>query len=99
MSKLSFDGTKLKSGSTVLANIRDVGTKICKGATSTVVATIKDDKICKGSSTSTVLFNIRKNDLCEGTGSHKIATMKDVEADIDGPGHVIKAALWLMFCR
>lgn len=96
MSKLKFDGTNLKDGSKVLANVK--GHDIRKESGSTVIGNIKDKHIRQGSG-STVLFNLSGDDIRQGSGSTKIATMKDVDAAIEGPGKELKAALWLLCCR
>ena len=46
-----------------------------------------------------ILANVKGNDIRQGSGGSRIATMKDVDAAIDGPGGVTKAALWFMFIR
>lgn len=79
MSHYTFDGTALKIGSRMIANI-------------------KGNEIRKGNG-STILFNIRGDDIRQGNGSTRIATMRDVDAVISGPGKIIKAALWLLLCR
>jgi hypothetical protein len=96
MTKYKFDGTALKDGSKVIANVK--GNDLREGSGSTVLANVKDDNIRQGTG-STVLFNIKGDDIRQGTGSTKIATMKDVDKVIDGPGKVIKAALWVMCLR
>lgn len=96
MAKYKFDGTKLKDGSTTIANVK--GNDIRDGSGSTTVANIKGDDIRKGNG-STTLFNVKGDDIRQGNGSTRIAKMDDVDDDIDGPGHVVKAALWLFYCR
>ena len=97
MSKYKFDGIVLKDGSKVIATVK--GDKIHEGTTSKVIANIRDDRIRQGSG-STVLFNIHGDDISQGTSlGSKVATMKDVDKAIEGPGKVVKAALWLLFCR
>lgn len=96
MSKLKFDGKYLKSGSNAIANVR--GDKICKGTGSNTVCNIRGDKICDGSGSNTE-FNVRGDKICLGSGSNSIAAMKEVDKEIDGAGHVVKAALWLYFVR
>jgi len=89
------------------------GQKLKKG--SSVIATIRSDKICKGSSSliicnikgerirkgngSSVDFNVRGDAIRKGTGSSILYKMKGVDKDIDGSGQVVKAALWLYFVR
>ena len=96
MSSYKFDGKKLKRGGTTVANVS--GTRIRKGSGSSAICNIRDDNIRDGSGSSTK-FNLRGDDIRSGSGSSKIATMKDVDKDIDGPGRVVKAALWLYFVR
>ena len=96
MASYKFDGTRLKLGSSTIANVR--GDSICKGSGSNKVANIRGDKICKGSG-SNVEFNVRGDNICQGSGSNRIARMRDIDDDIDGPGHIVKAALWLYFVR
>ncbi len=96
MSQLKFDGVRLKDGGSTIANVR--GDKICSGSGSSVACNVRGDKICEGSGSSTA-FNVRGDNICEGSGSSRIATMKDVDKAISGPGHVIKAALWVWFVR
>lgn len=96
MGKLTFDGTNLKDGGTVVANIK--GNDIREGSGSTVLGNIKGDEIRQGSGSSTI-FNIKGDEIRQGSGSSKIATMKDVHNAIDGPGKNLKAALWLLCCR
>jgi hypothetical protein len=38
-------------------------------------------------------------DIRQGSGSTRIATMKDVDSAIEGPGKITKAALWFYFVR
>lgn len=96
MAKYKFDGTNLKEGSKVIANVK--GNDIREGNGSTVVANIKGDDI-RQKNGSTIMFNIKGDDIRQGSGSTKIATMKEVDKDIEGPGKLIKAALWIQFCR
>ncbi|MGD9548130.1 MAG: hypothetical protein AB7V45_11390 [Candidatus Krumholzibacteriia bacterium] len=96
MAQYKFDGTNLKRGGSTVANVR--GDKICSGSGSSATCNIRGDKICSGSGSS-VAFNVSGNDIRKGSGSSKIASMKDVDGAIDGPGHVVKAALWLFFVR
>lgn len=96
MTKYKFDGTALKDGGKTIANVK--GNDIREGNGFTVRANVKDDNVRQGNG-FTVLFNIKGDDIRQGDGFTKIATMKDVDKVIDGPGKVIKAALWLMFCR
>lgn len=96
MASHKFDGTKLKRGGTTVANVR--GDAVCKGSGSTKTCNIRGDKICKGSG-STAEFNVRGDKICKGSGSSSLAKMRDVDKDIDGSGHVVKAALWLYFVR
>lgn len=96
MAKYKFDGTKLKDGSKVVANVK--GNDIREGTGSRVVANIRGDNIRSGSGSS-VTFNVRSDDIRQGSGSSKIGSMKDVDKVIDGPGKIVKAALWVLFCR
>jgi len=96
MADFKFDGVKLKSGATVIANVR--GNKICKGTGSNAVANIRGTDICTGIG-STKLANLRGTDIRQGSGSTRIGTMRDVDSAIDGPGGVTKAALWYIFVR
>jgi len=96
MASYKFDGTYLKDGSKVIANVK--GTDIREANGSHVIANIKVDDIREGSG-SKVLFNVKGDDIRQGSGTSKIGTMKDVDKAIDGPGKVIKAALWVMCCR
>ncbi len=96
MSHYTFDGTALKIGSRMIANIK--GNEIREGNGSRVIGNVKGDDIRQGNG-STTLFNIRGDDIRQGNGSTRIATMRDVDAVISGPGKIIKAALWLLLCR
>lgn len=96
MATYTFDGTKLKKGSNIIANIRD--NDIRKGDGSAVIGNMKGDDIRQGSG-STVIFNIKDDEIRQGTGSTKVASMKDVDNAIDGPGKNFRAALWLLCCR
>jgi len=96
MSKYKFDGTSLKDGMKTIANVK--GNQIREGSGMKVVANIKDDNIREGSGMK-ILFNVKGDDIRQGSGMSKIATMKDVSKDIEGPGKTIKAALWLFYCR
>lgn len=98
MSKYKFDGIVLKDGSKTIATVK--GDKIHEGAGSKVIANIRGDCI-RQESGSTVLFSVHGDDIRQGSssGSPKVATMKDVDKAIEGPGKVVKAALWLFFCR
>ena len=96
MSAYKFDGRYLKRGGTIVANVQ--GDNVRKGNSSTTVANIRGDHIRKGSGSSTE-FNLRGDDIRQGSGSSRIAQMRDVDKDIDGPGRVVKAALWLYFVR
>lgn len=96
MSHYKFDGIYLKEGSRVIANVK--GHDIREGNGSHMIGNVKGDDIRQGNG-STILFNIRGDDIRQGNGSTRIATMRDVDAAIDGPGKVIKAALWLLLCR
>lgn len=96
MATYKFDGDKLKKGGQTLANVR--GDKICRGSGSTTICNIRDDRICEGSGPSTA-FNVRGDDIRKGSGGSRIATMRDVDKDIDGPGRTVKAALWLYIVR
>ena len=92
MAKYKFDGDKLKLGSKIIANVK--GDKIRNGNTSSIIANIKGDKIRDKNGSST-MFNLRGNDIRKGNGSSRIATMREVDGAIDGPGGITKAALWL----
>ncbi len=96
MAKYKFDGTNLKDGGKTIANVK--GNNIRKGTGSHVIGNIRGDHIRQGSGSS-VIFNVRGDDIRQGSGSSKIATMKDVEKAIDGPGKIVKAALWVLCCR
>ena len=96
MAKLKFDGKSLKDGSKTIANVS--GTNIREGSGSKTVANISGNNIREGSG-SKVLFNVSGDDIRQGSGSSKMATMKDVDAQIDGPGKIVKAALWAYYCR
>jgi hypothetical protein len=96
MTAFTFDGVTLKYGAKAIANVR--GDSIREGTGSHVVANIRGDDIREGTGSHT-LFNIRGDDIRSGTGSSRVARMKDVDEDIKGPGHIVKAALWLFFCR
>ena len=96
MASYKFDGTLLKQSGKTIANVS--GDKIREGSGGKVVANVRNDQIRQGSG-GTVVFNVRGDNVCQGSGSSRIATMKDVNNAIDGPGKVVKAALWLIFCR
>jgi len=96
MTKYKFDGTNLKDGSKTIANVK--GNDIRKDTGATVIGNIKGDDI-RQKTGATVLFNLKGDDIRQGTGASKIATMKDVDKVIDGPGKVVKAALWVLCCR
>ena len=96
MAKFKFDGQYLKDGSSVVANVK--GDHIRKDRGSTVVANLKDDHIRDGRG-STVIANLKGEDIRKERGSTRIARMRDVDGDIDGPGRLVKAALWLYFVR
>lgn len=96
MAKYKFDGTNLKDGSKMIANVK--GNDIRQGNGSTVIGNIKGDAI-REKNGSTVIFNIKGDDIRQGNGSTKIATMNNVNDDIEGPGKVVKAALWVLCCR
>lgn len=96
MSGFTFDGVTLKHGGRTIANVK--GDQIREGTGSHVVANIRRDQICEGSGSHT-LFNVRRDDICQGSGSSRVARMSDVDDDISGPGHIIKAALWLWYAR
>lgn len=91
-----FDGTKLtkRGSSTTIATVR--GDKICKGTSTSTTATIRGDKVCDGTS-STTAYTIRGDNICQKTSTSRYKKMKDVDSDIEGPGKVVKAALWLYF--
>ena len=96
MSRYKFDGRVLKHGGSTIANVRS--DKVCGGSGSSAVCNIRGDKICEGSGSSAA-FNVRGDKICQGSGSSRIATIDDVDDDIEGPGHIVKAALWLYFVR
>lgn len=96
MAKLKFDGTSLKDGAKTIANVS--GNNIREGSGPKTVANINGNNIREGNGPK-VMFNISGNDIRQGNSPSKIATMKDVDAQIEGPGKVVKAALWLYFCR
>ena len=75
-----------------------MGDKIRKGNGGTVIGNISGSKIRKGSG-GTVLFNVSGDNISQGNGGAKIATMKDVDKAIDGPGRMVKAALWVLCVR
>jgi hypothetical protein len=98
--KYKFDGSKLteKNRSTVIANVR--GDRICDGTSSSrVVANVRGDRICDGTSSSKFIANVKSGNLCSKAGSSRICKMKDIHNEIEGPGEVIKAALWLCFVK
>ena len=92
----TFDGRRLKKGARVIANV--AGDRIREGTGSTVACNIHGERIRDGTG-SRVMFNLRGDVIREGTGGRRIARMRDVDDDIDGPGRVVKAALWLYFVR
>lgn len=96
MGSFKFDGQYLKEGSRVVANVK--GDHIRKERGSMVVANLKDDHIRDGRG-STVVANLKGDDIRKERGSTRIARMRDVDGDIDGPGRLVKAALWLYFVR
>ena len=96
MSKYKFDGTNLKEGLKIIANVK--GNEIREGSGFKVIANVKDDEIREGGGFK-VIFNVKGDDIRQGGGFTKIASMKDVDKVIEGPGKVIKAALWLICCR
>lgn len=97
MAQYKFDGATLREGSnTIIANVH--GDEIRQGSGSNVIGNIHGDSIRHGSG-SNILFNVRGDDLRQGAGSNRIATVKDVDNAIDGPGKIVKAALWLLCCR
>ena len=98
MARYKFDGTKLtRSGSSLtIATVR--GSKICAKTSSIATATIRGDKICDKTS-GIAAFTVRGDKICKGTSSTAMAKKRDVDADIKGPGAVVKAALWLYFVR
>lgn len=96
MSHYKFDGTNLKEGGRIIANVK--GHEIREGSGSHVIGNLKGDDIRQGSG-STILFNVRGDDIRQGSGSTRIATLRDVDAAIEGPGKLVKAALWLLVCR
>lgn len=96
MAKYKFDGKNLKEGSRTIANVQ--GDNIREGNGVKVIGNIKGDNIRQGNGV-TVLFNVKGDNIRQGNGVTKLATMDDVDDDIDGPGKVVKAALWLLCCR
>ena len=96
MAAYTFDGRRLKKGARVIANV--AGDRIREGTGSTVACNIHGERIRDGTG-SRVMFNLRGDVIREGTGGRRIARMRDVDDDIDGPGRVVKAALWLYFVR
>lgn len=94
--KFKFDGKTLKEGSRTVANVS--GNNIRKESGSTTIANISGNNIRQGSG-STTIANVSGADIRQGSGSTKIGTMKDVDAAIEGPGGVIKAALWFVCIR
>ena len=75
------------------------GTKFTAKNSSTVIANVRGDRICDGTSSSRVVANIRSGNLCSKTLSSKICKMRDVHNEIEGPGEEIKAALWLYYVK
>jgi hypothetical protein len=99
MAGLSFDGTKLKDGAKVIANVyKD---KIYEGSgRSKCLANIYKDKIYQGSGRSKCMANVYKGKIYDGSGhSTKIAEVDDAKSVIDGPGSSIIAALWFICVR
>ena len=75
------------------------GSKLTEKYKSTVIANVRGDRICDGTSSSKVVANISSGNLCSKTGSSKICKMKDIHNEIEGPGEEIKAALWLYYVK
>lgn len=75
------------------------GSKLTEKYKSTVIANVRGDRICDGTSSSRVVANISSGNLCSKTGSSKICKMKDIHNEIEGPGEEIKAALWLYYVK
>jgi hypothetical protein len=96
MAKYKFDGKILKEGGKTVANVN--GNEVREGSGSRVIGNIKGDEIRQGNG-SVVLFNVNGDEIRQGNGSKKIGSMKDVGAAIEGPGKVVKAALWVICCR
>jgi hypothetical protein len=96
MTEYRFDGLALKSGGKTIANVK--GNEIREGTGSRVVANIHGEEI-RGGTGSHALFNIKGDEIRSGTGPSRVAKLSAVDADISGPGRVVKAALWLFFCR
>ena len=96
MAKCTFDGTNLKDGGKIIANVQ--GNNIREGSGSCVIGNIQGNNIRQGSG-SLVMFNVKGDNICQGSGSSRIGTKKDVDNAISGPGKVIKAALWVLCCR
>ena len=96
MAQYKFDGTYLKDGSKTIANVQ--GNNIREGSGSKVIGNINGDNIRQGAG-SAVLFNVRGDDIRQGAGSSPVGSMKDVNNAIEGPGKVVKAALWALCCR
>ena len=96
MAQYKFDGKKLKKGGKTIANVKGVHIRESNGVT--VIGNISGSKIKKGKG-GAVLFNVSGDNICKGGGGFKIATMKDVDKAIDGPGHMVKAALYVLCVR
>lgn len=96
--KFEFDGEKLtkRYSSSAIATVR--GEKVCDKTSHSAKLTIRGDKICEGTSHS-ASFTVRKDKICKKASHRAFAKMKEVDKAIDGPGTVIKAALWLYFVR
>ena len=94
MAQFKFDGLRLRQGSTTVANVRR--TEICRGTGSTTIVNVKGNDIRQGSG-SRVLATVSGSSI-RVQGS-TVGTMRDVDEAIDGPGGIIKVALWVAFVR
>lgn len=96
MGGYKFDGKNLKDGIKIIANVS--GNSIREGSGVKTIMNISGDNIREGSGVKTIA-NVHGEDVRLGSGVSKIGTMKEVDKSIEGPGKVIKAALWFYFCR
>jgi hypothetical protein len=96
MATCKFDGSKLKMGSKVVANVR--ADKIYEGSgASKCLGNIRGDRIYLGSGASKCFANVRGDKIYEGSSSSKkIGALKDAQSAIDGPGGITIAALWVL---
>ena len=99
MASYKFDGSKLKSGAKIIANVYN--DKIYEGsAHSKCLANIYNDKIYEGSAHSKCMANVYNGYIYEGSAhSRKIASLTDAQKAIDGPGGGVIAALWFVCVR